>query len=64
MKARIKATGQLLYTSEDNDLFNDHHCWFNMEDGNHRDCMFVMDNKRFRQMLKDEEVEILKDAAP
>lgn len=64
MKARIKATGQLLYTSEDNDLFNDHHCWFNMEDGNHRDCTFVMDNKSFRQMLKDEEVEILKDAAP
>jgi hypothetical protein len=49
-----------LFAADTNDLTQDVGCWFNIEDGNHRDCALVMENKEFLRRYKQGEIEIIK----
>lgn len=55
--ARVIRTDRLIFSAPTHDPNSDTGCWFNSDDGNSRDCMFVMDNETFNRMLKNGEVE-------
>lgn len=45
--------GRKLYASNNNDINNEHGCWFSHPDGNSNECTFVMTNKQMLQELKN-----------
>lgn len=58
--AKIVKTGQLLFSSNLNDLERNEFMWYNMDDGNSIDCFAVMDNKTFFRKLNSGEIEFVK----